>query len=109
MSDLTNVLNKIVAEIKADESALETMIVQTAKDAYAKIVPAIWKAVGDAVAAAESAAASSTLTDPLDKAEFAFSNAVAALTRDGIAFAESEINYAMETFVQARNAALAAA
>lgn len=106
MSEFSDVMTKIVNEVKADVNALETMVVSTAKDVAANIGSKTWAVVGDAVAAAEVA-----FEQPgtgAQKFDFAFSNAIAALEKDGLAFAEAEINYAIETFVQARNAALAA-
>jgi hypothetical protein len=74
-------------------------------DVVSKIKPEVFLAVGDAVTAAETAYEADS---GVDKYAVAFAAAAASLEKDGVTFAESEINYAIETFVQARSAALSA-
>lgn len=105
-ADLAAAITGKPEALEEDVSEAKDFVVDAAEYAAANIKPAVFKGVSDAMTAAESAFAA----DPsLDKAEFAFGNAVAALTTDGISFVESDINYAIETVIQQRNMRLAAA
>lgn len=98
---LLSALAALTEALSGAENDVEAFLVGAAQYAAKNIKPAIISAVKDAMIAAEQAYETDA---SLDKYSFAFSNAVAVLEKDGVAFAESDINYAVEAVIQARNA-----
>lgn len=104
--NVESVLQDIAAKLKSETADVKAFIDGAFSYARDNIKPEVIKVTADVVAAAESAFAQDAT---VDKVEFAFSNAVAAFAKDGIEFIEADYNFAVETVMQARNAALAAA
>lgn len=101
LDTLKAILNDILGAFKKEALDVETFFVAAAKYAAANIKPELLKIVADCMTAAEQAF---TADPTVDKYTFALSNIVAALEKDAIAFAESDINYAVEAVIQQRNA-----
>lgn len=101
LSTLEKIASDVGTAIENEVLDIETFAVSAAKYFAANIKPAIVKAAADAMAAAESAFVSDAT---VDKYNFAFSNAVAALGKDAIEFFESDLNYSIEMLKQAQAA-----
>lgn len=100
MSLFLDILQKIRDLILGEVEDAETFFVAAAKYAANNIKSEALKIITDCTAAAEQAFSQDS---SVDKYSFAFSNIIAALKKDGIEFAEADINYAIEAVVQRRN------
>lgn len=101
LDTLKAIATDIENEVENDAADVGTFFTEILDYAKNNIKPAVVKAVADATAAAESAFESDQGTD---RYAFAFSNAIAKLASDGVAFAEADVNFAIEAVVQARKA-----
>lgn len=93
------------SNLEEDIEEIRDFIVDAAEYAYDHIDDAVWKAMSEAMAAAES----DFMKDPsLDRAVFATGNAASSLDASGVSFLISDLNYARETMIQQRNKRMAA-
>lgn len=102
---ILDTLKQILAYvIKAyDDEVLDvsTFFIEAAQYAARNIKPEFLKIVTDCMTAAEQAFSGDA---SVDRYELAFSNIIAALEKDGIEYAEADVNYAVEVVIQQRNA-----